>query len=95
MHCTISIKRFVVINGFDSSLCYESHYDVINDPSQVAIYETVLGNVNGDITHTLLQGASYLKDNRIPPNGFTNTKAETIEAKTIPSGVDGDGDFEP
>ena len=81
------------LDGFDSSLCYEPHRDVITDPLQVAIYETVLGDVNGNITHTLLQGAQYLKDNRIPPAGFTNAEAATIELQTIPSGVAGDNDF--
>ncbi len=81
------------LEGFDSSLCYEPHRDVINDPSQVAIYETVLGDINNNITHTLLQGAKYLKDNRIPPAGFTNSKAATIEPQTVPSGVAGDNDF--
>jgi len=81
------------LEGFDSSLCFEPHRDVINDESQVAIYETVLGDVNDNITHTLLQGAKYLKDNRIPPAGFTNSKAATIETQTIPSGVDGDSNF--
>lgn len=79
--------------GFDSSVCYEPHRDIISDAAQVAIYETVLGDANGNITHTLLQGAQYLKDNRIPPGGFTNSKAATIEAQTIPSGVADDGDF--
>ena len=79
--------------GFDTTLCYEPHRDVITDESQIAIYETVLGDVNGNITHTLLQGAQYLKDNRIPPAGFTNSKASTIEEQTIPSGVGGDADF--
>ena len=81
------------LDGFDSSDCYEPHRDLINDPSQVAIYETVLGDVNGVITHTLLHGAQYLKDNRIPPAGFTNSEAATIESQTIPSGVAGDNDF--
>jgi hypothetical protein len=81
------------LEGFDSSLCYEPHRDVINDESQVAIYETVLGDIHDNITHTLLQGARYLKDNRIPPSGFTNSKAATIEAQTIPSGVAGDDNF--
>jgi hypothetical protein len=81
------------LDGFDSSVCYEPHRDVINDSSQVAIYETVLGDINGDITHTLLQGAQYLKDNRIPPAGFTNSKAATIELQTVPSGVSADNDF--
>ena len=81
------------LDGFDSSMCYEPHRDVINDQAQVAIYETVLGDINGDITHTLLQGAQYLKDNRIPPAGFTNSKASSIEVQTIPAGVAGDDDF--
>jgi len=81
------------LDGFESGLCYEPHRDVINDPSQVAIYETVLGDVKGEITHTLLHGAQYLKDNRIPPVGFTSSVAATIEPQTVPAGVAGDGDF--
>lgn len=81
------------LEGFDSSLCYEPHRDFINDPSQVAIYETVLGDINGNITHTLLQAAQYLKDNRIPPTGFKNSVAAIIEVQTVPSGVVGDADF--
>lgn len=79
--------------GFDTGLCYEPHRDAINDSSQVAIYETVLGDVNDNITHTLLQGSQYLKDNRMPPAGFTNSKAITIEPQTVPAGVTGDNDF--
>jgi hypothetical protein len=81
------------LEGFDSSLCYEPHRDVINDQSQIAIYETVLGDVHDNITHILLQGSQYLKDNRIPPAGFTNSKATSIEPQTVPSGVSGDNDF--
>ena len=81
------------LEGFDSSLCYEPHRDVINHQSQIAIYETVLGDVHDNITHILLQGAQYLKDNRIPPAGFTNSKATTIEPQTVPSGVTGDNNF--
>ena len=80
-------------DGFDSSLCYEPHRNVINDPSQVATYETVLADINDNITHILLQGEHYLKDNRIPPAGFSSSKAATIEVQTIPAGVAGDSDF--
>ena len=52
-----------------------------------------MGDINGNITHTLLQAAQYLKDNRIPPTGFTNGDAATIEVQTIPAGVTGDVDF--
>jgi len=81
------------LEGFDSQHCFEVHRDTINDSSQIAIYETVLGDSNGHITHTLLQGATYLKDNRIPPAGFTNATAAIIEPQTLPAGVTGDNDF--
>jgi hypothetical protein len=79
--------------NFDSNNCYEPHRDVITDDSQVAIYETVLGDTNGDITHVLLHANSYLKENRIPPQGFTNSQADSIEPQTLPAGVNGDADF--
>jgi len=86
----MSVNKY---DGFDSSLCYEPHRDVITDESQIAIYETVLGDANGNITHTLLYGSSYLKDNRIPPQGFINSTAGTMEPQLLPSGITGDADF--
>ncbi len=56
---------------FDYTTCFEPHYDVITDESQVQIYEAVLGDVNTDITHVLLHARKYKKDNRILPVGFT------------------------
>jgi hypothetical protein len=79
--------------GFDSSNCYEPHRDVVTEPSQVAIYETVLGDTNANITHVLLHADTYLKENRIPPQGFTNSQADSIEPQTLPAGVTGDADF--
>ena len=79
--------------GFDSDSCYEPHRDVITAASQVAIYETVLGDTNDDITHVLLHADSYLKDNRIPPEGFTAGQAAAIEVQTLPSGIGNDADF--
>lgn len=81
------------LEGFDSANCYEPHRNVINDAAQIAIYETVLGDINGTITHTLLLAAQRLKDNRIPPVGFNNSTAATIEIQTVPAGVSGDSDF--
>jgi hypothetical protein len=78
---------------FDSSDCYEPHRDVITDDSQIAIYETVLADTNGNITHVLLHADTYLKENRIPPQGFTNSQATSIEPQMIPAGVTGDADF--
>lgn len=60
-------------DGFDSltNQCYEPHHDTITAENQVAIYESVLGDVNQDITHVLLHARQYIKDNRLPPQGWT------------------------
>jgi mono/diheme cytochrome c family protein len=49
---------------------YEPHYETVTDPAQVQIYETILLTTEGDVTTTLLRGASYTKDNRLLPVGF-------------------------
>jgi hypothetical protein len=49
---------------------YEPHQTIITDQGQVQIYESVMGDVNGNATVELLRAARYLKDNRIPPLGF-------------------------
>jgi hypothetical protein len=50
---------------------YEPHYEIIFQESQVQIYEMIMGDVNGDKTTVLERAASQLKDNRIPPLGFS------------------------
>jgi hypothetical protein len=79
--------------GFSNADCVEPHRDIIDDPGQIALYEPVLADSNGHITHILLHADSYLKDNRIPPEGFTNSRADSIEPQTRPVGVDTDPDF--
>ncbi len=54
----------------DDPASYEPHYQVIDSPDQVQIYEAIMGNSDGEVTTTLLRGASYLKDNRLLPSGF-------------------------
>ena len=79
--------------GFSNDGCFEPHRDVIDAAAQVVIYETVLGDTNDHITHVLLHADSYLKDNRIPPEGFTNDRADNIESQTKPAGIGNDADF--
>jgi hypothetical protein len=58
-------------NGNDAdATAYEPHYQVIQRPDQVQIYEAIIGDANGAVTTTLLRGAGYLKDNRLLPQGF-------------------------
>ena len=49
---------------------FEPHYQVIDRPEQVQIYEAIMGDVDSSVTTTLLRGAVYLKDNRLLPSGF-------------------------
>ncbi|MDQ7074069.1 MAG: multiheme c-type cytochrome [Gammaproteobacteria bacterium] len=49
---------------------YEPHYDLISSEDQVQIYEPVMQNSDGNVTHTLLRAAAYIKDNRLTPSGF-------------------------
>ena len=58
------------ISGNDSDIDaanFEPHYDTITQPDQVQIYESIMGNSDGQVTYTLLRGATYLKDNRLLP----------------------------
>lgn len=49
---------------------YEPHYDIITDSTQVQVYQSIVGDVNDDRTHSLLSGTQFLKDNRLLPNGY-------------------------
>ncbi len=51
---------------------YENHRQVINSEEQVQIYEMVMGDVNGDVTTVLERAYVPLKDNRLPPMGFSS-----------------------
>lgn len=51
--------------------CYTAHQNVITNEQQVAIYEAVMGDMNGHTNYMLLYGNHYIKDNRIPPIGYT------------------------
>jgi hypothetical protein len=52
---------------------YEGHHDVITQQNIPQIYELVMGDVNGNFTSVLERSAMVLKDDRIPPAGFTTT----------------------
>lgn len=60
------------LSDINTNTGFEPHYDLINDESEVQVYELVMGDINGDKTTVLLRGYSPIKDNRIPPLGFTS-----------------------
>lgn len=87
--CLASTKPAGFVNGD----CIEPHRDLITDPGQVAVYEAVLGDLNGHVNHVLLYADRYLKDNRIPPRGFR--RAGAVEGTEIELGGVVDVDFSP
>lgn len=71
---------------------YEPHYQVINSPDQVQIYEMVMGDVNGQFTTVLMRGYAPLKDNRLPPIGFTTSHSAYDTTRIYGAALD-DPDF--
>ena len=53
---------------------YEPHYNVITKSTEVQVYQSVMGNSDNRRTHSLLNGSSYLKDNRLLPAGFNKNQ---------------------
>ena len=51
---------------------FEPHYDVIRHPDEVQIYEMVMADTEGTVTTLLNRALTSVKDNRLPPIGFTN-----------------------
>lgn len=67
----------IVGNDADSDPTkFEPHHDVITAADQVQIYEPIMGDTDGNVTYTLLRGATYLKDNRLLPLGFDKQGAD-------------------
>ena len=71
---------------------FEPHHAMINQSNVPQIYEIVMGDVNGDFTSLLERAALILKDNRLPPNGFTSTHS-TYDTCVISPDAMADADF--
>lgn len=69
----------------------QPHFPLISSPDQVQIYESLMADAQGDLTYLLLRGESYLKDNRLLPQGWD--PAHPDAADTAPQGVT-EGDFQ-
>jgi hypothetical protein len=57
----------------DEDANFEPHYDLIDRPDQVQVYELVPGDVSGLFTNVLERAHQALKDNRLTPQGFSTT----------------------
>lgn len=69
----------------------EAHHTVIDRPDQVAIFEQVMRDRNGDQTFSLMRATGHLKDNRLLPAGASSSKRGFD--RIAPVGTDSDRDF--
>ncbi len=69
---------------------FEPHHLEIGHPEQVQIYEAVMGDPDGAVTTVLLSAITYLKDNRLLPEGFDKATADEDVAVHGRAGEDGD-----
>jgi hypothetical protein len=70
---------------------YEPHHESIDHPEEVQIYEAIMGEPDGSVTTVLLSAVTYLKDNRLLPEGFDKTT--TDEDIAVHGGARDDEDF--
>lgn len=71
---------------------YEVHHNIINQSGVPQIYEMVMGDVNSNFTSVLERAAVLMKDNRIPPLGFT-TQYSNYDTVKISADALADPDF--
>lgn len=62
---------------------YEPHYNVIRNENQVQVYEMIAADVSGEKTTVLERMYTTMKDNRIPPEGFTTTHSVYDTTKIV------------
>jgi len=58
----------------DDAMQFEPHYQLITKADQVQIYETIIGDPDGNVTTTLLRAQHYIKDNRLLSAGMEKEK---------------------
>lgn len=54
---------------------WEPHYDLIDHPGQVQVYQSIMSNSDGERAHSLLNSLDYFKDNRLLPVGLQKSQA--------------------
>jgi len=70
---------------------HEPHHEVISSPEEVQVYQAVMVDGGGNVTTGLMSAETWVKDNRILPEGFDFAGADP---RVLPVGGAGsDGDF--
>ena len=66
----------VGVDGDRNYNLYEPHYNSISNENQVLVYEAIMANASDEVTHSLVEGIRYHKDNRLTPKGFDKSFVE-------------------
>ncbi|MEN8754196.1 MAG: hypothetical protein AB1Z18_15660, partial [Desulfobacterales bacterium] len=69
------------IIGLDTD--FEPHYNTITDENQIQIYEGVMKDDWEKVTRLLLRAKDFVKDNRIPPKGFSTDETVFPDYKYV------------
>ncbi|MFO1053432.1 MAG: hypothetical protein U1F36_14565 [Planctomycetota bacterium] len=88
--------RIVGVNGqpLSSELAggpIQAHKDLVTNPDAPQIYEVVMGDENGAVTHRLLRAAVNVKDDRLLPLGYSSSHPDATH--TAPVGTAADPNF--
>ena len=89
-----AIEPSGLIRGNDNDVDgtgFEPHHMEIRSVGQVQVYESIMRDVNGNVTTGLLRGTAYIKDNRLLPRGFD--KATAAPDIAVRGGAEHDPDF--
>ena len=65
-----AMGKITGLESDDNPAGFEPHYDIVTSADQVQSYETIMQNTDGDVTYTLMEAATYSKDNRLLPAGM-------------------------
>ena len=79
-------------NDADASR-FEPHYQVIDDPGQVQIYEPIIADGSGRVTTGLLSAVTYAKDNRLLPEWVRQRKRPPMRPSWCTARRAEDADF--
>ncbi|MCL1104373.1 Calx-beta domain-containing protein [Shewanella algicola] len=77
----------------NNDACYSHHIDTVTSSQQIPVYESVMADSNQHVTYVLLHGVNYLKDNRIPPEGFSTSSERYNSEVAIIGAANQDPDF--
>ncbi len=85
-----AVDKWGAIRGVPEG--HAPHRDLITRAEDVQIYQSVMADLQGRATWSLLRGASYLKDNRLPPRGFLADGPDGVQV-AVRGGAELDANF--